>query len=185
MFTPTGYLVAHFHWPWDRPNFSCFSWCYIPTEQEGCRVKSNLQASNLVSAESIFTGVVLKKNSIPFHTLFTVWFQETAPSWWKVPAIMHPEVLGFKLFQWTRCVLLREVYSPGRSLPSARIQRTDLFIFFFWIELDRVFVRKEYLGTDRTENGINASCMLTFQLAYILLLRAGISGMWSPRCQRG
>lgn len=118
----------------------------------GCRVSLSLGTSSLASAEGIFTRVESKKNSIPSHTLFTMWFQETAPLWWKVPAIMHPEVLVFKLFQWTRRVLLTELYSPGHSLPSARIQtqRIDFSFFFlnwagsslckkrlFWHSLDR------------------------------------------------
>lgn len=97
----------------------------------GMQRKSDLQASILVSAEGIFTRVE-SKNSMPSRTLFTMWFQETAPSWWKVPAIMHPEVLVFKLFQQTRRVLLREVYSPGRSLPSARIQTWRIYFFNFF-----------------------------------------------------
>lgn len=119
-------------------NFIYASRYYVPPQQEGCSVslvcKQAILLLQQVSA-GIFTGVESEKNSLPPCTLFTVWFQETAPSWWKVPAIMHLEVLGFKLFQQTRRVLLRELYSPECSLPSARIQtpRIDfLFLFFFF-----------------------------------------------------
>lgn len=102
-------------------------------QNKGVQRNSSLQTSNLASAEGTFTRAEPKENSMPSCTLFTVWFQETAPSWWEVPAIMHPEVLCFQLFQWTRCVLLRALHSPGHSLPRARLQtqRIERFSFIY------------------------------------------------------